>query len=349
MVAAALGACIFLSIFVLQSASDLFGLNQPDEDIPVTVPEGSTVAEVSGLLREAGVVDQPLTFRLYFGFNDVKDEEMQPGSYIFNSNMSYEELMIALRAGRTSKEEKRLTFTEGMTLLEIATQLEEEGICGADELMGYLDAEDFAYEFYGAIDDNPLRYHKLEGYIFPDTYDFYMGENVDSVARKFLRNMNEKLTPDLLSRMQNMNMSIDETLTLASIIQKEAGNPDDMRLVSSVFHNRLDSGESFPNLESDVTILYVESDIKPRETLTNQAMYDSYNTYVCEGLPAGPISNPGINAITAALYPEQTDIPYYFFVTDAEMEFYYAATAQQHYDNIETAAQIGEYHGTGTQ
>lgn len=352
MVAATIAGCIFLALFALQSASDLFGLNQPDEIIEVTIPQGSGMKEVAKILKENRVIDQSITFRLYLSLlKSGTDEQMQPGKYNFNSNMAYDELIIALRTGKTASEEKRLTFIEGWTMLEIANHLEKNNICDADEFIAFLDNDaDYSYEFFGAIENDPLRYHKLEGYLFPDTYDFYIGESVESVARKFIRNFNDKMTTEMKGRMQDLNMTLDEVIILASVIQKEAGESDDMRLVSSVFHNRLNSGGTYPKLQSDVTILYVENDIKPRLQMANQPMYDAYNTYERDGLPVGAICNPGLDAVMAALYPEDTEIAFYFFVTDINMEFYYAATPQQHYQNVATAQKAGgEVHGIDTQ
>jgi UPF0755 protein len=150
-------------------------------------------------------------------------------------------------------------------------------------------------------------------------------------------------------RMQEINLTLDETITLASVIQREVDADEHIRRVSSVFHNRLNAPDYYPNLQSDVTILYVENDIKP---LGNQAIYDAYNTYVRKGLPVAPVCNPGVKAIEAALYPAETE--YYFFVTDVNMDFYYAANIAEHEQNIQLAAEadetgMGTVHGIDTQ
>ena len=121
-------------------------------------------------------------------------------------------------------------------------------------------------------------------------------------------------------QMKAQNLTLDQAITLASVIQKEAGRTDDMKMVSSIFHKRLENPAQFPKLQSDVTIFYVENDIKPYlenpDDPVNQPMYDAYNTYVCDGLPVGPISNPGVDAIKAAIYPQNTD--YYYFLADKD-------------------------------
>lgn len=345
-----MGMCFFLATFILQSASDLFGLNQEDKQIEIMIPKNSTMASVSVLLYDKGVVNQPFTFRLYSGLK-IKDEEneIQPGNYIFNSNFSYDQIINAIKNGNTQKEEVRVTFIEGSTLYEIAQKLEENRVCKADEFLEYTEKGDIDdYEFMNQIPNNPLRYRRLEGYLFPDTYDFYVGMDVPLVVDKFLSNLNKRVTEDMRATMREMNLTFDETLILASIIQKEAGDPVEMTMVSSVFLNRLGNSATFPNLQSDVTIHYVDYFIKPFLDMQDQPMYDAYNTYKCEGLSVGAICNPGLDAIKSVLDPDESD--YYFFVTDDEGTYYYAKTAQQHYSNVAKAAQVGgdKVHGTAT-
>jgi len=342
-----IGLCIILAVYILDTANDLFGLNQEDRAIEVVVPDGASNSDVAKILEDAGVIKNPWVFRIYSDLK-TKDREFQPGTYIFNSNLGYDEIIVALRSGDYEKEEVRLSFAEGRTLREIADILEEYRVCDAKEFLDYLQSAEYDYEFFNAIPDDDLRYFRLEGYVFPDTYDFYVGESVQDVARKFLRNFNDKMTDELKDRMLEMNMSIDETIILASIIQREAADVEDMRLVSSAFHNRVAMSETYPRLQSDVTVFYVNNNIKPYLQRTNQDMYDAYNTYVREGLPVGAICNPGMDAIEAALYPAESD--YLFFVTDADGEFYYAETAEEHYRNVAQAmAEGGEAHGIDTQ
>lgn len=338
MVMATIGLCIFLAFFILSGAMDIFGLNQINQQIEVEIPEGSTTKDIAEILAEAGVVNQPGTFRFYAGLK-TEDADFQPGNYIMNSNMGYDEIIVALKSSASIKEEVNVKFIEGWTLNEFAAELEAKEVCGAQEFKDYLETAEFTSEFINAIPNSDLRYYRLEGYLFPDTYTFYKGEDVGAVARKILNNFNDKITSELRTRMSDLNLTLDEAVTLASIIQREAGNPMDMKQVSSAFHNRLNNPEAYPSLQSDVTVLYVNDNIKPYLEQTNQAMYDAYNTYVCEGLPVGAICNPGLDAIEAVLYPDNTD--YYFFVTDSEGSFYYAVTEQEHFNNVYKASLVG--------
>ncbi len=347
MVLITIAFCVFIANFALQSASDLFGLNQESKQIEVNVPENSTLASISSLLYDKGIVSQPFTFRVYSGLK-LKDDEINSGNYIFNSNFGYDQVIDALRTGNTKKEEVRVTFIEGWTLYEIAQKLEENKVCKADEFLEYMNKGDIEYEFMNQVPIDALRFRRLEGYAFPDTYDFYVGMDVAVVADKFLSNLNNRITDDMKAKMRERNLSLDETLILASIIQKEAGNQLEMRMVSSVFQNRLAAKETYPQLQSDVTIHYVDNFIKPFLDHTDQPLYDAYNTYKCNGLPVGAVCNPGLDAINAVLDPEVSG--YYFFVTDDAGTYYYAKTLQQHDINCAKAAKVGgkNTHGTAT-
>ena len=354
MVASTLAACVFISLFLVQSVFDLFGLGQEYYPISVSIPQGAGVSDVVRILGQEGVVSHPLTFRFYLNFRAVQDEYLLPGDYVFNSQMSYDEIIRALMTGRTTREVVRLTFREGLSLWEIALMLEESRVVNAEAFIEYLNTAEFPFEFFGEIERSPLRFHILEGYLFPDTYDFYVGENVRSVAMKFLRNFSDRvMTPQLLSQMEARGLTIDETITFASIIQREAALADDMRIVSSVFHNRLNS-PNFPHLESDVTTHYIMDKIRPRFELlgipANEELIAAYNTYIAQGLPIGPVNNPGMDAIMAVLNPEHTDVAFFFFVTDELGDFRYAVTYAQHQANIALALAVGdEVRGTGMQ
>ena len=142
-------------------------------------------------------------------------------------------------------------------------------------------------------------------------------------------------------------MTVDDVVILASVIQKEAGNVKDMGMVSSVFHNRLENPEVYPRLESDVSRDYIRNDIIPHVDIIIDDQLTAYNSYECSGLPAGPVNNPGLDAILAAAHPEDT--PYYFFVTDAEGNFYYAETFDVHVQNVYKAGLLGPTHGVALE
>lgn len=229
----------------------------------------------------------------------------------------------------------RVTFPEGSAVSQIALLLEENGVCSAAEFMveanNPLNLEGFSF----SVPNPEERSFLLEGYLFPDTYEFYRNESAASAIKRFLKNTDAKLTDDISARCAELGYTVDEILTLASIIQEEAGDPAEMGKVASVLHNRLNSSR-FPRLQCDVATFYLRDYVKPHVDETRyEKLVELYNTYNCEGLPAGPITNSGIDAVNAALWPEDTD--YYFFVTDSEGAYLYAETWNEHQENCDIA------------
>jgi len=333
-----LGTAMGLALFAISSATDMFAFGKEDRQIEITIEKGMNVSEIARLLNNEGVINHPFTFKTYAKLRG-KSEQLQAGEYVLNSNMSYDRIITAMRIGDTVKEEVTITFYEGMSLIEIADLLEEKRVCDADAFINETESGDFSYEFINMLPENKNRFRKLEGYIFPDTYTFYVGENVDSVVRKFLKNFQNRVMP-IYDDIQDAGFTLDQAIILASVIQKEAGNEEEMARVSSVFRNRMENPSAgLPMLQSDVTVFYVEENIKPYQQRSVQEMYDAYNTYVCHGLPVGAICNPGLDAIKAAIDPEDTD--YYFFVTDINGKYYYGKTLAQHFDNVRKAAAAG--------
>lgn len=235
----------------------------------------------------------------------------------------------------TTSHTVRITFPEGSTVSQIAALLEENGVCAAAEFTAAAN-NPLSLEGYTFIIPNPEeRAFLLEGYIFPDTYEFYRNESASAALSRFLKNTQAKLDADVYARCDELGYSVDEILTLASIIQEEAGDPAEMGKVSSVIHNRLGSSR-FPKLQCDVATFYLRDYVKPYvDEIRYEELVELYNTYNCFGLPAGPITNVGMDAINAALYPEDTD--YYYFITDSNGDYLYAETWSGHLENCDKA------------
>jgi UPF0755 protein len=340
-VAAVLAASAYLSVFAITSINDLVGFEKKSEEIEVTIPEGATLSEIADLLTEKGVIDEPFAFEVYARVKNMQNR-LYAGTYTLNSNLGYDQIFLALRASEYAIEEVSVTIYEGMTTREIAELLEEKGVCGADEFMEAVDTAEYGYDFESQMGADPLIYHKWEGYLFPDTYKFYVDEKPSSVMMKMVSNFNNKVTSSYYDRMQELGLSLEDTITLASVIQAEAGVRTDMETISSVFHNRLADPSNYPNLESDVTYFYYRDEIFGDEKITSSeqqdAYHEAYDTYYRLGLPVGPICNPGLDAIEAALYPASTG--YYFFVTDDLGNFYYATTMEEHEANVAYADEV---------
>ena len=237
-----------------------------------------------------------------------------------------------------------VTFPEGMTLVQIAEKLEENKVCDASEFIALTNNTEFiqtlGYSFTEGITNPEDRAFYLEGYIFPDTYEFYKGERAERALRRFLDNTDKKLTAEYRQRAEELGFTLDEIITLASVVQEESFTNASVKNVSSVLHNRLKS-PSFPRLQCDVTIHYINEYVADSPYLTGNTdvFAERYNTYKCDGLPAGPITNPGLASIEAALYPAETD--YYYFVTDSDWNYYYASTYAQHKANCNKVGLAG--------
>ncbi len=335
---------VYLAVFAIHAFEDLTAVTLfgeegvTEQQVTVEIPEGASTGEIAKILKKNGVITEPLAFRLYVMLK--KKDGFQSGEYIMTDKMDYDSIIYALQAGNERTDVVEVMFLEGSTSTDIAQKLEENNVCSASEFLAALNRDDYNYTFVENIPQNSLRFYKLEGYLFPNTHQFFVGESVDSVINRFLKDFTDKITDDMRTRMNELNLTLDQTLALASIIQKEAGDPDEMKNVSEVFHNRLRNPDEYPNLQSDPTIYYVERVIKKNIGLANQPMYDAYNTYVCNGLPVGPICNPGLDAINAALYPAQHEETYYYFITDDAGTYYYAKTLSEHNANIAQADKI---------
>ena len=334
-VSAVLAVSVFIASFALSSINDLVGFNKESREIEITIPENYGLSEIAELLEREGVIDEPFTFEVYARVKNM-ETKLAPGTYVLNSNLGYDQIFQALKVKEAAKNVVKVNFYEGMTVREIAQRLEENGVCGYDEFMEAVMTESFGYEFESLMGTSESIYIKWEGYLFPDTYEFYTDSTPRSVIAKFVDNFNNKITAEYYERMQELGMSLEDVITLASVIQSEAAYMEDMEKVSSVFHNRLEPNSGLPYLQSDVTYFYCTENIDP--FVDDPALSDSYllayYTYpdYRAGLPVGPICNPGMNAIKAALYPVNTN--YYFFVTDLEGKFYYGATQAEHDANV---------------
>ncbi len=255
---------------------------------------------------------------------------------LFCSGCSAVEKLIDPKPAQTAPPTVRVMFPEGATVTEIAALLEQNSVCSAADFISQANNAALPEAYGFVIADQADKAFLLEGYIFPDTYDFYVNEGAEKAIKRFLKNAQSKLNEEIKIRCSELGYTVDEILTLASVVQAECGNPEYMGKVSSVLHNRLKSNR-LPRLECDATIFYLRESVEDYVTSERyEELKSLYNTYNFAGLPSGPICNPGIEAINAALYPEETD--YYFFASDANGIYYFGETYQDH---LEYCAEAG--------
>lgn len=333
-----LAVSCLLAFIGVTSALDLLGLNKSEREVDVQVPRGASTKEVAQVLHDNGLVSHPLIFRLFSRFTH-SDGQYQSGVFTIASNAGYQGIIASLQSVG-ERETVDVTVPEGFNVLEIAQLLEEKEVCTAEEFLTELEEGDYSdYDFIAAIPavgngtDHPYRIYRLEGYLFPDTYTFYKQCSPGAVLEKFFDNFESRVDTKLKTGIKAMGMTLDEAITLASVVQMEADNTVDMAKIARVFHNRLADPADFPHLQSDVTTEYVEH-FQPGADKDNPT-FKAYSTYICEGLPTGPISNPGLAALRAVAYPnDDADIVNcLYFATDTSVDptiTYYSETYEEH-------------------
>lgn len=345
---AIIGAAI--AVFLITGMNDLLAINRKGDNATVTVdiPKDPTLDTVTEVLAKNGVIGEPNYFRMYATL--TKSDTFTQGSYELTKDMDYQAIISNLQGNSRRTDTVEVTITEGMSVVEIADKLvEEKALSEKDDFVKLCSSDDFDkdFDFLAAIKNGSDRYFKLEGYLYPDKYEFYQNDDPKSIIYKLLNNYEKRMyekqdfgydklySVHKLMEKYETEYSLDEIMTIASIIQAEAADKEDMYYVSSILHNRLDAdasmGVSKLGLDSTKYYPYRSEEALPDNVSSN---YKSrYDTYDNEGLPPGPICNPGMEAIKAALKPY--DSSYYFFCHDKYGNAYYASTIYEHEANLE--------------
>ncbi len=328
-----------LSAIAISCINDILAISRSDELVTVNVPNGATTDEVIDLLAENDLIKQKLFCKIFYnGITFVKNinKSEKPAEPVYINGVHYVEKNLGLEGYLTefketpkSAETISLVFPEGWTIYQMFDKIQEFGVCSKQELLSSLTGTDFDYDFFKEIPQNINRTFALEGYFYPDTYEFYEQSDANSIIKKFLDTTEKRWTDEYEQQRVKLGLTRDEVMIIASIIQREAANQEQMGLVSSVLHNRLNHSVSWPLLGCDSTANYVKyyvaANVSPAEAINFE---QKYNTYISQGLPPGPICNPGDDAIYAALFPEDTS--YYYFRHDKYGEIYMAKTQAEH-------------------
>ena len=325
---------VVLAVGIIYAGADFTGIGfGRGEDTTMEIEMGSSAAEIADKLEEAGAVKIPVLFRIYAKLMKY-DSQFKYGFYTFNTEAGYDGLCEMLITEGAKAETVTVTIPEGtgindytknvngedVTIPGITTLLEQNNVCTRADFLEALDNASRKSKLLSQADDE-RTYHTLEGYLFPETYDFYSYDSKECAklaVDKMLKEAERRITDDMFDRAEELGYSMNEILTMASIVQMEAGkNTEEMAKVAGVFYNRLKSDE-FSTLGSSPTCYYGNS-FKQDD--------GRYDTYKAQGLPPGPLCSPGMDAINAALYPKASD--YYYFVTDSSGNFYYHKTAEE--------------------
>ncbi len=326
-----MAASILLAIGAWMCADDVCALTADDQVVTVTVPENATISGITDMLHEKGLIRYKWLFSLYCMMANA-EEKIDPGTYELNELFDYHALVNGMIATSENRATVRVTIPEGYEADDIFRMLEENLVCSVKDLQDAAANYEFEFEF---LQDLPYGdYRRLEGYLFPDTYDFYVNDEPENVLAKFLRNFNNKITDDMYTALDDLNarlrtqmedngfteseirqgqLTMHDIVIVSSLVEKETRRTAESASIASVIYNRLCS-KLYPCLNIDATIQYVLPERKDILTNADKAVISPYNTYTNAGLPVGPIANPGISSIRAALYPADTD--YYFYALD---------------------------------
>ncbi len=341
---------------LLFARSEINGRTTDAEPVTVSIQQGSGVSAIAQKLKDAGVIRSAYLFRWYVGQKGTA-AKLQYGDFALTPGTGYDDLIAALST-YAKAETVRVTIPEGTTAIAIAQKMEAAGLCSAEDFLKEANEGDFSeYTFWQYVPDDadaPDRFMKCEGYLFPETYEFLKDDTVHNYVATFYAQFDAQITDEMYAELKKQEMTLPELITLASFVQEEAGNSQDSN-VAQVFRNRLAEGSPYPRLQSN-TSSYIQSDADNNYLWNWVAPYyggwdnipenivAAYDTYSCKGLPAGPISNPGLAAIQAALdpQPDEDAKDAYFFVTDLKGNYYYARTLSEHNANCQTAAEVNK-------
>lgn len=305
-----------------------------DSEIKVTIPNGKSSSEIGGILNASGLIKNWRAYKIYIKMNKIND--MKAGDYVLNENMSLSKIVAILEKGPdASQRTVNITFLEGKNMRWIAktiannTNNTEDDVYNTLKNEQYLDGLIKKYWFLSDDIKNENIYYSLEGYLFPDTYNFKKDASVQDIFEVMLNRMEQKLD-EYKSQITGLNISVHRLITVSSIVELEASNVLDRPDIASVIYNRIKNNMS---IGSDVTTYYaIKVDMGERDL--KQSELDAYNPYNTRGpnmrgkLPVGPICNPGIDSIKAALNPSTTD--YLYFVADKNGKVYFAKTDSEH-------------------
>lgn len=339
-----------LSIYAVFCMNDVLAITKTKSSVTVSLQEEvDSTSDAIDILADKGLIKCKNFCKLFAKYREAYvGGPYQPGVYYLNGKIGLEGMLMTLQGDSSTSETVTLMFPEGTTVPEIIDKLVENDVCDRTALLSVISSTDFSYSLVSDLKAKEEVPYRLEGYLFPDTYEFYVGENASSVIKKFLANGDAKITEEDRKQAEKLGYSMYEIITIASIIQKEAGNEDQMKTISSVIHNRLSDQVNMPSIGCQSTSDYITNFVGPSLSSTSahtadyyMQYYDTQVTSKVVGLPAGPICNPGMAAIEAALYPEDTS--YYYFFHDTKGNLYTAKTYSEFNEKINTYAPYLNY------
>lgn len=315
------------------------------ELVAFEVPKGASTTKIARLLKEAGLIGNDMIFKYKSKLNGL-DGKFQAGEYQLQASMTMNEIMAALQDAK--RETVKITIKEGWSLIQIANYLEEHNIVKAEDFYNSLEHDEFKQWFVADLKDTAadptghLSAHgnRLEGFLFPETYDIFVGSDAKTIINRMLDQFNNVFDDDLKSQLKKQNLSLQDAITIASLIEAETQLDKERPLVSSVIYNRLNGNATSGKLQFCSSILYALGHHKDRVLYSDLEIDSPYNTYINPGLPAGPINSPGLACIKAALNPADTNYLYFVVSTKNDGSHNFTSKYSEHEQNA------AQYQGT---
>ena len=302
----------------------------------IEVTADDTVATVADKLQDAGLIKYKWFFKLFAGLAHA-DKKIGIGTYELNTEMDYRALILGMHnaSGNMTAETVTVTIPEGYTVMQTIRLLAEKGVNTEENLLEAAKTATYDYSF---IDNKSEDISRLEGYLFPDTYEVYKGNAavVDTI-NKMLNNFGNKYDADIKSGAENLGRSMHDIVTIASLVEREAQRDDERARIAGVIYNRLNNSSEFPYLQVDASVLYGLGRTGGKLSDEDLKSDSEYNLYNHKGLPPGPICNPGYASLYAASHPEDNN--YYYYVAMPDGSHLFASSYEEHERNIEASNQ----------
>lgn len=330
-------------------ADDVLALTKEDRPVTVKISDSDTMEDITNKLAEADLIRYPGLFNMYCDITGAR-EKISAGEFQLNEMLDYMALVNSMSSYSSTRTEVSVMIPEGYECRQIFELLEKNGVCTVEELetaAKTVDINDYWF-LEGLTEEDRDNPYCLEGFLFPDTYNFYMADDSERVLRKFLRNFDNRFDDDMVEAIDTLNemmqqklssygygeeyiqeqrLDVMDVVNIAAMIERETAGSGESATIASVICNRL-CNPNYPYLNIDATIQYALGDRKATLTYEDLEIDSPYNTYLYPGLPVGPISNPGLNSLRAALNPADTD--YYFYALDVDGMHHFSRNKEEH-------------------
>ena len=351
-----IAASMIISVYAIFCMNDILAITKSTSSVTISFTQQINDSDDAiDLLAENGLIKCKYFCKLFVKLRDkvITSSHLggpyEAGVYYLNGKMGLEGMLMTIKGEQITGETVTLMFPEGATVPDIIDKLSDNDVCDKTALLSVIESTDFnSYKLTKGLQAQESVPYRLEGFMFPETYEFYINESAASVVKRFLAQGDKVYTDEYAARAQELGYSDYDIMIIASIIQKEAANEEQMPEIAGIIHNRLKDTVNFPTLGCQSTSDYITNKVSPALSSTSAHTADYYMTYyntnnasTVVGLPAGPICNPGQAAIEAALWPSDTED--YFFFHDTNGNMYTAKTYSEFRTQVQKYAPYLEY------